>query len=159
MRTNPAASFAMADSRDQQRQRHVVENGPIVQQLVILEHHANPAPVSRDFAPRDPGGVLAVDNDLAPGRALDQCYQFQQRAFARTGMASQKTHLARAYMQAEVRQCLMTAGITLEDVFESDHDSALPAVGLSRAATNSRAENTSRSSACSPTPIKRIGKF
>ena len=49
-RAHALADFLGADAGDDQRQRDVVEDRAVVQQLVILEHHADLAPERRHLA-------------------------------------------------------------------------------------------------------------
>ena len=85
-----------ADARDDQRQRDVVEDRAVVQQLVILEHHADLAAERRHLATRDAGNVLAVDDELAAGGPLDQRDQLQQARFAGARMTGEEHDLAAA---------------------------------------------------------------
>ena len=151
----------MGDAGDDEGQRHIVRDRPVVQQLVILKHHADLAAKLRNAARLDAGGVLIVDEDLAAGGALDQRDQFQNAAFARAGMAGQKCQLAVLDGERHARQRLAAVGIALVDLIEADHRrlSALVASDFSSAETNSEALNTPKSSLCSPTPTKRMGIF
>src|SRR6056297_529853 len=148
---HPSADLALAGAGDDQRQRHVLEHVAVEQQLVVLEHHADVAPVTRDATAPDLGEVLVVHHDAAPGGPLDQRDQLQQRALARARMPGDEDHLPGVHVQREALQRIV-AGIALGDVLQVDHRAA-PPPRSSRASTNSPASKGCRSSTPSPTPI------
>src|SRR5690606_30311776 len=104
-----------------QRQGYVVENTAIEEQMMVLEHHADPAPVVRHLAGMETAEVLAVDQHLAGGGPLHQHDQLEQRAFAGARVAGQKRKLPGRQVEAEIGQGFVPSGITLADILEADH--------------------------------------
>src|SRR5688572_14915499 len=100
--------------------------------------------------------VASVHEHLAARRALEQGDQPEHRALAGAGMAGQEGHLAGLELERKFGQGLAPVGISLEDPVELDH--GVPAAtGRSSPSTKARASKIPKSSACSPTPTKRIG--
>jgi hypothetical protein len=71
-RAHALLDFAPRYSRDDERQRDVVGNRPIEEQLMILEHDAQASAELRDAARLDRRGVLVIDEYLTAGGALDE---------------------------------------------------------------------------------------
>jgi hypothetical protein len=80
-------SHALADvlfrhAGDHERQRDVVIDRTVHQQLVILEHDADLATERRDLRTLERARVLSIHNECAAARTLDQRDQLEQRALA-----------------------------------------------------------------------------
>ena len=146
-RAHAFLDLAAARARDHERQRDVVEHAAVVEQLVVLEHDAEPLAKRRNLAPRDARRVLVVDEHGAARRPLDERDQAQQRALAGARRARQEHELAALDVQRYARQRLAAGRITFVDVLEPDHGRASP----SSARTNSSARKSSRSATPSPT--------
>src|SRR5882762_912376 len=148
-----------------QRQRDVVEHRPVGEQPVVLEHHADAAPERRDMPPFEGAGVAAVHHHVATRGALEQRDELEHRALAGAGAAGEKHHLAVVDVEADVGERLAPAGVAFAHPVETDHAvpaawpaAAEPACGPSTsAAAKAAASNSPKSSALSPTPMKRIG--
>ena len=93
-RAHALLDLAAARAGDHERQRDVVEDAAVVEQLVVLEHDAEPLPERRNLAARDARRVLVVDEHRAARRPLDQRDQAQQRALAGARRARQEHELA-----------------------------------------------------------------
>ena len=96
---DPPVNLAAGNPGDDQRQRHVVPDRPVVQQLVVLENHADVAPVRRYAAPAQRGDAAAADQNLPARRSLDQRDQLECGALAGAGVAGQEYHLARRHLE------------------------------------------------------------
>ncbi len=90
---------------------------------MILEHHADLSPVSRNSSARNVSRIYAINDDLAAGGAFDQCDQLQEGALARAGVAGHEDHLAGVDVQGQPPKRVMSAGIALGDFFDADQDS------------------------------------
>ena len=95
-RPHAFVDFALRNAGDDQRQRHIVGHRPVMQQFVILKHHADLPAKLRDAARLDARGILIVDDHLAARGPFDECDQFQDAALARPRMAGQKGQRAAA---------------------------------------------------------------
>ena len=62
--------------------RDVLGDGAVVQELVILEHHADELSKFGDAARLHRGGILIVDEHLPARRALDERDQLEDAALA-----------------------------------------------------------------------------
>src|SRR5258708_6168509 len=155
-RAHALVDLALRHAGDDQRQRHVVRHGPVVQQLVILKYHAYAFAELGDAARLYPGGILVVDEHLAARGAFDERDQFQNTALAGTGVAGQKRQLAVIDLERHAGQGLAAVGVALVDLVETDHASGSD---FNSADTKSVALNTPKSSVSSPTPTKRMGIF
>src|SRR5687768_17535870 len=151
--THAFLDLAAARARDHERQRDVVENAAVVEQLVVLEDDAEALPERRNLAPRDARGVLIVDEHRPARRTLDQCDQTQQRALAGARRPRQKHELAALDLERHAGKRLAAVRIAFVDVLESNHEGASP----SSARRNSPARKSSRSATLSPIPTSRIG--
>ena len=69
-RTHPPAGFVAAESRDAQRQCHVVERVAVGQQLVVLEDEADAPAQHRERRLAQGAEILAVHDHRAIGGAL-----------------------------------------------------------------------------------------
>jgi len=150
-RAHAPADLPRAGARDDQRQGHVVEYVAIEQQLVILEDHADVAPVTGYATPPHLREILVVHDDAPAGGTLDQRDQLQERALACAGMARDEDHLAIVHVQRESLQRVVTA-VALGDILQVNHRAASPPRSRS-ASTNSSASKGCRSSSPSPTPM------
>src|SRR5690606_16669558 len=88
-------------------------------QAVVLEHHADLAPVHRHPAAAHLQQVALGEQHGAAGRALGQVDQLQQRALSGTGVAGDEQHLARLHFETDVRQRDMPSRVLLADVVEA----------------------------------------
>ena len=152
-----ASGFTWPDSRDDQWQRDVIEYRAVMQQAMILEHHADFATVGRNFSARYLAGVAAIDNHLAAGGALYQGNQLEQGALAGAGMAGHEDHLAAFYVDAEVLQGFVATGVSFADILKTYHGISQSFLLASSASTYSSATNGCMSSAASPIPINLTG--
>src|SRR5690606_21445838 len=149
----------VAHARDDEWQGNVVEHRAVVKQLVILEHHPDLPPVSRDPAARDAARVLAVDDHLPARRALYERNQPQQCAFSGAGVAGDEDHLALVDGHRQASERFLASGKSLGDFLQPYH--GLEPLGSDRSASSasaySAASNGCMSSTASPMPIKRTG--
>ena len=128
-RAHPLVDLAPRNARDDERQRDVLGHGTIVQELVILEHHADALAEARNAAGSHGGGVLIVDEYLAARRPLDERDQLQDAALAGARVAGQKRELPGLDLQRYPGERFATVGIALVHLVEADHvpPAALPA--------------------------------
>src|SRR5690606_4303653 len=145
--------LARAEAQDHERQRDVVEDRAVVEQLVVLEDDADALAEARDRAPGEARRVLAVDDDRAARRLLDQRDELEQRALSRARRPGQEGHLAPLQVKAHAAKRLAAAGIAFRDVLEADQAARSPI----SAPMNCSASKTARSSTPSPTATNRIG--
>src|SRR5262245_10770344 len=137
---------------DYERQRDVVEHHAVVEQLMVLEHDAEPLAKAGNLPAGDPRRVLIVDHDGAARRALDQRDQLEQGALTGAGGSGENRELAALEGEAHARQRLAAVRVALVNVLEADQD-----VSPISAWTKSVARNSSMSSRLSPTAMSRIG--
>ncbi len=120
-RTHAPRRVLRAVARNLQRQRNVIEDVAVEQQLVVLEHQAEIAAQERHRAPLQHADILAVHEHSAGCRPLDRDQQFQQRGLAGAGMAGDEHQLPGLDREPDVAQRLMAAGIAFRDVAEGNH--------------------------------------
>jgi len=116
-----APGFAMPNAGNNERQRHVIGNGAIVEQFVILKYHTDLAAVGGYLAASYPAGVLSIDDDLATGRSFNKSDESKQRTLTRAGMASHEYHLALVDGKAKAGQGFLSARESFGDVLELNH--------------------------------------
>ncbi|MBS1185981.1 MAG: hypothetical protein H6R09_1582 [Proteobacteria bacterium] len=138
--------IAALEAGDIERQHHIFDHVAVEQQLVVLEHQADVATQIRHGKMREAADILTVDRHHTAGGAFDGGDELEQGALSGTGMPGEEHQFAFFDRQVDRRQGLVTAGITLGDLAETDH-------AVNTASTNSRASNGRRSSTVSPTPI------
>ncbi len=85
-----------------ERECHVLPHGFVGQQLVVLEDHADRAPVLRHLPVGQAPQVVAGHADLARGRFLLAQQQAQQRGLARAGRTHEEHEIAAVNMQVYV---------------------------------------------------------
>src|SRR5690606_13434582 len=118
-RAHALADLAALHAAQHQRQRDVVEHAAVGQQAVVLEHHADLAPVHRHPAATHLQQVAVGEEHGAAGRALGQVDQLQQRALAGAGVPGDEKHFARLHFETDLRQRDMPPGVLLADVVEA----------------------------------------
>ncbi len=96
--------FALRNTARHQRQGDVVEHAAIGEQLVVLEHHAQLAPVVGHAPVRQAHEVLVVDQKVAASRAFDPGQQPQQRALAGARVAGDEHHFTFRDREADIAQ-------------------------------------------------------
>ena len=111
----------MVEAANLQRQHHIVECIAVEQQFVVLENQSDVAAQLRDGGRFDGADVLAFDQHAAAAGALDGGDEFEQRAFARAGVAGEINHLALGHVEAQVLQRFVSAGVAFIDLVEFDH--------------------------------------
>jgi len=70
--TNLASRFTMADTGNDKRERNVIEDWPVIEKLVVLEHHSDLSSICRNLSSRNASSVLPVNDDLPAGRTIYQ---------------------------------------------------------------------------------------
>src|SRR5690606_6486926 len=118
-RAHALADLAALHAAQHQRQRDVVEHAAVGQQAVVLEHHADLAPVHRHPAAAHLQQVAVGEEHGAAGRALGQVDQLEQRALAGAGVAGDEQHFARLHFETDLRQRDMPSRVLLADVVEA----------------------------------------
>src|SRR3954451_19668394 len=113
-----------------QRVGDVGVDGPVRQQLEVLEDDAEVAAVVRRLRARDVGERAARDADRAGGRVdlLDE--EAHQRRLAAAGRAHEEHELATADRERDVVDAHVAARVELRDAGELDDDGARPAIVL-----------------------------
>ena len=122
------ADLAATHAAQDQRHGDVVGDAAIGQQAMVLEYHADFAPVQRDAPAAHLEQVLFAEQHRAAAGALGQMDQLEQRALAGAGVASDEQHLARRHREADFAQRFMAAAVPLADVVEAQdaHRSPVP---------------------------------
>ncbi len=100
---HPPPGFTVPEALNYKRQRNVVVHRPVMEQLVVLEDHADVAPEAGDAAPADTVCILTIDDDLASRRPLDQGDEPQQGALAGPRVSGQEHHLTALYVKTDLR--------------------------------------------------------
>ena len=116
------SALPVADAGNDQWQRDVVEDRPVVKQFVILEDHADLAAILWNLAPPNASRVLPVDNHLAFGRPFDQGDQPKECALTCARMACHEYHLAFVDDEVQLGDCLLAAGESLGDLLKGNHE-------------------------------------
>src|SRR4029453_12625467 len=125
---------------------------------MVLEDDADLAAEAGDLRARHDHGVLSVHDQVAARRPLDQRDQLEERRLAGARRSGQEHHLAAADIEREVGERLAPVRVAFEDVIEANHAEARASgAGASTASVNAAGSKTPKSSAVSPTPMKRIG--
>src|SRR5439155_24578248 len=105
-----------------ERERDILEDGFVLQQLEVLEDGADVPPELRDAPPRgQPGQALARDIDVARGGLLFLQEQPERRGLPRTGRSDQEDELPLLDLDAHVVERGDVFRIRLRDVLEADH--------------------------------------
>jgi hypothetical protein len=92
-----------------------------VQQLEVLEDHADLTPQRRHLRGPDPRDVPACDEDLSGARLLRAEEQPQERRLARTARAGEEGELAALERERDVAQAVRPARVAQVDVVHLDH--------------------------------------
>ena len=104
-----------------ERERDVLEDRLVREQLVVLEDVADVAPQVRHLGVRHVVDVAPGDPDLAPLGLLLAVHQAQQRALARPGRADEEDELGLRDVEARVPECGDLGRVALGHVLELDH--------------------------------------
>jgi len=88
---------------------------------MILKNDADVTAELGNTAARNLGQVLTIDKYLSAGTALQQGNQFQQGAFACTGMTGEKGHLPGRHMEANILQGIIAAGVAFTGMGKPNH--------------------------------------
>ena len=107
-------------SRQAQGQGGVVEHRDMVEQPVLLEHHADAPPERRSLAPRHGQHVLAEQADPSARRLVGQVDQLEQRAFPRARGAGEEMEGSGPQLEGDVLQHLRRAAVAHAHAFEAD---------------------------------------
>src|ERR1700749_2842990 len=124
---------------------------------MLLEHDTQGAAVRRQMPGFERAQVLSVDDDRAAARSLEHRDEFEHGALAGSRAPGEEYHLAAVDAEGRGAQRLASVRITFGDPIEEDHGVA-PTPSTSALAKAS-ASNSPKSPACSPMPMKRIGRF
>jgi hypothetical protein len=104
------------------RDRDVLEDGLVAQQLEVLEHRADLPAQVRHLPPRDLGELLAEGVDLPRRRALLAQDEVEEGRLAGARGADEEDELAALDLEADlVQRGACAPGVDLGDVLESDH--------------------------------------
>ena len=88
---------------------------------MILENNTDIATDVRYATVADVAEIDAIENNLASTGSLNQCYQFQHRAFARAGMPGEIGHAATRQPKIDPADGFVPAGVTFADIIEMNH--------------------------------------
>src|SRR5260221_9651831 len=105
---------------DAERERHVLVDGELGQQLEVLEDQADLAPVVRQVAPLHASQLLAVHQDLALGGLILPDQQADQARLAGARGADQKEEVTLRHHERDVAQGFGAVRVLLPDVLEAD---------------------------------------
>jgi hypothetical protein len=108
--------------QDAQHERDVLQDGLALEQLEVLEHHADRPPQLRDLVVRDRGHVAPADQDLALRGQLLAEDQLEEGRLARAGGPGQEAELALADVERDVRKSRALPVVLLVDVEGLDHN-------------------------------------
>ena len=118
---HPLADLRTAHAAQDQRQGDVVEHAAVGQQAVVLEHHADLAPVHRDLAAAHLQQIALGEQHRAAAGPLGEVDQPEQRALAGPRVPGDEQHLAGGDVEVDVRQRDAAAGVLLADIVESQN--------------------------------------
>ena len=96
-----------------QTERHVIINGHVRIERVVLEHHRNISVLGNDVVDE-----LAVDIKFARRNLFETRDHTQRRGLTATGRSDEYDELFIPNIEAEVEHCLVSAGINFVDAFE-----------------------------------------
>ena len=123
---------------DERRCQHVLEDGALRQQRVILKDEADLAVAERgELGLRKSEGVAAVERDAAGRRCVERAEDVQQRALAASGRTHHGHAAARRQSEGDVvqnGQLALCRGVVLAQVTDVEHGGAQRAC-VSRSAT------------------------
>jgi hypothetical protein len=103
------------------RERDVLVDRLVGQELVILEDAPDIAPQLRDLPGAEAGDVAAGDDDAAGGRVLLAQQQPKRRRLPRARRPDDEDEFALADVEGDVAQRDDVALVDLGDTFESNH--------------------------------------
>ena len=91
----PRVGVVSMRAEQRERQRHVLRDAQVGQHVKRLEHKAHPMPPQqRERVIGERRDVDAVDADRSTVRALEACYQIQERRLADARFADDRNELA-----------------------------------------------------------------
>src|SRR5437879_1845063 len=108
-----------------QRERHVLVDGEVRQQLEVLEDQADLAPVVRQLAPLHAAELDAFDEDLALRGLLLPDQEADHGRFPRARRADEENEVALGNDEIDVSKRLGSGRIGLPDVLEADNRPAV----------------------------------
>ncbi len=120
-RRHATADIVRARAGNNQWDRHIIENGAVHQQMVILENHTDLATQERHLTVLQAADVVAAEEDFPGAWPFNPTDKLQQGTFTRAGVAGQKCHLARLQVESDALQRLSPAEIGFADVFKANH--------------------------------------
>src|SRR5690606_12155161 len=118
-RAHPAACVCAAHAAQYQGQGDIVVHAAVGEQAVVLEHHADLAPVQGNAPATDLEQVAFAEQHGAAAGALGQVDQPEQGALAGAGVAGDEEHFTRVDAEAHILQRDMPARVLLADVVET----------------------------------------
>src|SRR5438067_10648698 len=98
-----------------QRKADVLGHAHVRKQRVMLEDHADLAPVRRQLADRP-----ALEQDFAPGRCLESCQHHEARRLARSRGSEERQELASDHVEIEMIDDAIHAVVGLVYADEAD---------------------------------------
>jgi len=106
---------------DPQRERDVLVDREVRQQLEVLEDQADLPPVARKLAALHPAELNPVDEDLALAWLLLPDEEPHQGRLARARRTDQEYEVSFGDDQVDVAESFSSSRIRLEDVLEADY--------------------------------------
>ena len=125
---------------DLEREGHVLPDRLRRQQLEVLEDDPDLAAHLGDLAARQPGEVLAVEDDRAAGRELVADEQLDERRLAGAGRADEEDEVAFGDDQVDVAQGELAVRVLLRHVVEDEDGPFLLGLVAGRPRTRRRIE-------------------
>ena len=114
-RVTRAATSGFGNAAHLEREGDILADGHVREQGVVLEHHADVAPIGRHLVDR-----LAGEEDLAMGRGLEASQHHQAGGLARARRPEHGQELAARDVEVEVLHDQRLAVVGLLDVHETD---------------------------------------
>jgi hypothetical protein len=93
---------------------------------MVLEDHPYVAPKKRHMGRSDASYVMPIDRHPPGTGTLYHCDELEQGALARARMTGQKSHLTSLKVKVDVSQRLLATRVYLADLFEPNHNLAIP---------------------------------
>src|SRR5450830_1581907 len=107
------ADDPFAHASDSQRQLHVFIHGAVEEQHVVLEHHAHSPSQRRERAAMSRRRIRSIYQDGAIRRPFSTIDKSQNGAFSCARFTCQKDELARAYLESDIPETIVSIVISL----------------------------------------------
>jgi hypothetical protein len=117
----PPSHLLLAVSQNLEGKSDILKDRSVVEELEVLENHADPSPQQGDPAAPDSRYIHPVDQNLPARWFLLAENQLEERALSRTTRPGQENKLSPLHSDADIRERVAAARVSLMDVVGLNH--------------------------------------